>query len=311
MTNKTKIYILYLILVFAISVFSVGCGDEKTTSNEGMQIYEVDKAATKVVGHDFEPSDNAEDKIINEMLIELGKSSKDGKMIAPIPDNTAVNKFNLTDGILTIDFSDAYVNLEQRKEILSRAAIVKTLAQIESVEYVAFTVNGQPLVTPAGLTPGLMKPDDFVGNFGAKLDNSSIGDFRIYFADESGTMLKQYEINDAEYGGYSQEEFVLNQLVKGPQESGFTQTLSKDVKINNVVTINNICYVDFGNSFMDEQGKVSDQLVIYSVVNTLSEINGVHKVQISVNGDSSLKYNGTISLVEPFTRNLDYIIKGE
>ena len=52
---------------------------------------------------------------------------------------------------------------------------------------------------------------------------------------------------------------------------------------------------------------VSNKLVIYSIVNSLLELDNIHKVQISVEGDSALKYHDDISLAEPFIRNLDLV----
>ena len=73
------------------------------------------------------------------------------------------------------------------------------------------------------------------------------------------------------------------------------------------MTANNICYVDFDESFLNEQSTLSDTLVIYSIVNSLSGLNEIHKVQISINGDAMLEYHNNISLSEPFIRNLDLI----
>ena len=48
---------------------------------------------------------------------------------------------------------------------------------------------------------------------------------------------------------------------------------------------------------------------MYSIVDSLLELDGVHKVQISVNGDTTEKYDNKISLSQPFIRNLDIIEK--
>jgi germination protein M len=116
---------------------------------------------------------------------------------------------------------------------------------------------------------------------------------------------------DAKYGEKSKEVFIVEQLIKGPKEKGYTATLSSKIKIINVMTANNICYVDFDESFLTEQSSVSNTLVIYSIVNSLSELNEIHKVQISVKGDATLNYHDEISLAEPFIRNLDLIETAE
>ena len=44
-----------------------------------------------------------------------------------------------------------------------------------------------------------------------------------------------------------------------------------------------------------------------NILNSLLELDNIHKVQISVEGDSALKYHDDISLAEPFIRNLDLV----
>ena len=65
--------------------------------------------------------------------------------------------------------------------------------------------------------------------------------------------------------------------------------------------------MEWGDNILTEQSTVSNKLVIYSIVNSLLELDNIHKVQISVEGDSALKYHDDISLAEPFIRNLDLV----
>ncbi|MCI9373962.1 MAG: GerMN domain-containing protein, partial [Lachnospiraceae bacterium] len=46
---------------------------------------------------------------------------------------------------------------------------------------------------------------------------------------------------------------------------------------------------------------------IYSITNSLIELPNINKVQISVNGDTSLFYKESISLTNIFERNLDLV----
>ena len=129
----------------------------------------------------------------------------------------------------------------------------------------------------------------------------------MYFANKKGTKLKEYNLNNASYSGKSKEQFIVEQLIKGPQKEKYTATLTSDTELISVATAGNICYVDFGDNFLTEQSTVSNKLVIYSIVNSLLELDNIHKVQISVRGETSIKYNEDISLEQPFIRNLDLV----
>ena len=301
---KNTVYVL-LILVSATLLF--GCSDSEKKSSKGFSIYYIDKSGTKIINEDYEPEEKSDQDLISNLIDKLRKDGTSDEHIGAIPQNITVNGFDLTDGIVTVDFNQEYKNIESQREVLCRAAVVLTLSQVASVEYVSFTINDKPYVKGDGQLAGNMKASDFVSDLGGGNNAFATADFKLYFANDDGSKLKEYKLINANYGEKTKELFIIEKLIKGPDKSGYTPTLSTKVKINNVITANNICYVDFGDNFKTEQSKVANKLVIYSIVDSLSELNEIHKVQISVNGDSSLKYHDDIPLSEPFIRNLDLV----
>ena len=67
-----------------------------------------------------------------------------------------------------------------------------------------------------------------------------------------------------------------------------------------------ICYVNFYEAFLNAIPDVLDSITIYSIVDSLSELPNISRVQILVNAKSYKKYN-TSSLVTSVERNLDYL----
>ena len=51
--------------------------------------------------------------------------------------------------------------------------------------------------------------------------------------------------------------------------------------------------------------------MIYSIVNSLAELPNVNKVQLSVNGDTSITHRESFSLGTVYERNLDYVNASE
>lgn len=305
---KKNINILFsLILIITMSMLLCGCNEKEEKTESGYSIYYVNKEGTKIESETYSPKETATEQLIFELLEKLSRSGSGEERASAIPDNVAVNGYNLTDGIATIDFDERYYDMDTQREVLCRAAVVMTISQVKDVEYVAFTINDYPYQIPGGSFVGVMQASDFVADLGGEDNDFAKADFKLYFANEDGTKLKEYVLEDAKYGEKSKERFVVEQLIKGPQRSGYTATLSSKIKLINIVTANNVCYVDFEENFATELSKVSNQMVIYSIVNSLSELNGIHKVQISINGDSAVKYHDDISLSETFTRNLDLI----
>ena len=68
-----------------------------------------------------------------------------------------------------------------------------------------------------------------------------------------------------------------------------------------------ICYVNFDSSFLTGTLKTSEKLPIYAIVNSLTELQTVSRVQIIVDGSQNVMFRDVVSLNEPFERDESYI----
>lgn len=299
--------VIFIIICAVLSLGLIGCQKDNNSKKANTRIYYVNQEEKKLVSENYESRQDKALSIMEDYLEKLANNGEKDGSSAAIPSGIEINGFDITDGIATIEFTESYSKLTPQREVLCRSAIVLTLTQIKGVEYVAFTVNDSPLRQRDGSLVGTMKASDFVADLGGGTNTHATADFTLYFANSEGSKLKEYKLMNAKYGEKSKERFIVEQLIRGPKKKGYTATLSSNLKLVNIVTANNICYVDFEENFLTEQSAVSNTLVIYSIVNSLSELNEIHKVQISVNGDAMLKYHDETSLAEPFIRNLDLI----
>lgn len=300
-------YTINLILLVSLIVTLWGCGSkQEKKSKTGFLMYYVNTANTKLVTESYNIKDGEVENQISEAIKALQSNGRDNDKKA-IPDTVKVNRYTLADGLLTVDFSESYNLLSSQREVLCRAAVVCTLNQIEGVDYVAFTINGVPYGQTGDNTVTAMQASDFIAGLRGDTADRNKDDFKLYFANKKGNKLKEYNLKNASYSGKSKEQFIVEQLIKGPRKGKYTATLTSDTQLISVATAGNICYVDFGDNFLTEQSTVSNKLVIYSIVNSLLELDNIHKVQISVEGDSVIKYHEDISLAEPFIRNLDLV----
>lgn len=72
-----------------------------------------------------------------------------------------------------------------------------------------------------------------------------------------------------------------------------------------------VCYVSLDEAFKNQDYKVNEAIVIYSIVDSLSELSTISKVQISVNGDTSGVYRDNFPLADMYDRNMDYVTGAE
>ena len=68
--------------------------------------------------------------------------------------------------------------------------------------------------------------------------------------------------------------------------------------------------MDLNDAFLKESMVLTPEVIIYSIVNSLTEVNGVTGVQISVNGSSSVLFMDEIPLSQTFVKNVN-LMEGE
>ena len=299
--------ILSLILISVLTISLFGCGEAEKQETSGMSVYYINKTADELASEEYSVKSDNENNQITDLLDALSKDGDKSEDKAAIPESVIVNGFKLENGIITVDFNSEYKQLENQREVMCRAAVVLTLIQINAVDGIAFTVEDKPYEKVAGTKLGVMDASSFVSMLRGGDDQFVKADFLLYFGNDDGSKLKKYELKNANYGNKTKEEFIVEKLISGPDKDGYMPTLNKNVKLRSVSSSNNICYVDFDDSFLRERSGAFDDVCIYSIVNSLCELNDIHEVQITVNKESDITYHKKISLREPFIRNLDIV----
>ena len=246
---------------------------------------------------------------VSELLYQMFDADyTDDHMYSAKPDSVTVNDYVInSDGVLTVDFSDEYLMLSNVQEIILRSAIVLTVIQVEGISGVSITVNGKPIRYTSGQEIGTMTADDFVNillNENGMLKQET--DVILYFANADGTALipvtSHLEISN---NNASIEEYILGQILAGPETgNGVYPTISSSVELINVVTSDKVCYVNFGQSFLDQDLQpVSDEIMIYSIVNSLCRLSYVNSVQFLVDGETVSALHTVTDISTPFSRN--------
>jgi germination protein M len=297
------------VLVFCMTILLVACtqnytGSEQINLDESMtQIYYIDASETKVVGEEYVPVGKTRDALVLEYLEALSTDPKSYFLKKAKPDSLEVEKYNFNeDGGLSIYFNSDYSNLTGISEVLARAAIVKTLSQIEGIDSIEFYVSGQPLMGTNGKSISFMDPEDFIDNTGAEDVYVT-----VYFSNEEGTALVDSNLKITYNGNISIEQLVIERLISGPIEKHMIKTIPEGTKLIKVTTKDGICYVDFNNKFLDKITGINDKVVIYSIVNSLDELSTINKVQFTINGAAKKNYREGIDFDSFFERNLELV----
>lgn len=293
-------------LILLAALLSACKKDDKDILNDRKEVnvYYFDTKTSSIVSEPYVPQGETKAELVDELLNKLKQVPENVIYKSALPESVTVKEayFNL-DGRLTINFDSNYSSLTGIPEVLCRAAIVKTLCQIPGVELIEFNVNGQPLKDSNDVVVGFLTAKDFIDN----IEDEMSYKVNLYFANEQGDALIQVT-SDVYYNGTGTiEELVIKQLINGPTELGVYDTIPEGTTLLNVSTNEGICTVDFNEKFLEKLPNITDEVAIYSVVNTLVELNNVNKVQFKINGQVQKTYREGIPFDKYFERNLTLI----
>lgn len=310
MNSRNRFLTVLILMALVVSVMA--CGSEPVVSGTVYKIYYVNKEETKIFSVEYGSETRDTETLLGELLEQLRTTGERMEYIAPLAGDFALLDYTLDNGQLTLNFDEQYKKMDVIREVLVRAAIVRTLTQIPGVDYVAFTIHGEMLTNDAGVAVGTMAADTFIDNAGNEINAYEKVNLRLYFANETGDGLVEENRRNVVYSSnISLEKLVVEQLLKGPMAQGAYPTINPLTKILSVNIKDGVCYVNFNEEFLNQPYNVSTDVTIYSITNSLVELPNVNKVQISVSGETDILYRENVSLNNVFERNLDLITTTE
>jgi spore germination protein GerM len=129
----------------------------------------------------------------------------------------------------------------------------------------------------------------------------------LYFADETGTCLKQETRKIPKEEGLARA--TINQLIVGPMTSGLLPTIPVNTLLEDINIADGICTVDFSMELSSEHpgGLTNEELTVYSIVNTLTQFPSVEQVKILVNGKEVKTIAGHVDVSQAMSRNVEII----
>ena len=308
---KKKIRLAFVLMVLVL--FGAGCTSKEENDKKQYEIYYLDRNENHITALPYETVTPKAEKefLVKELLMQLGTQREDVEHKPAMVDFTVKNCI-IRESQVTLNLSKEYEMMDFTKEVLVRAAIVKTLTQIEGVELVRIQVEGKDLADVDGKPVGVMSADTFIDNTGEDMKKYEEVTLTLYFANETGDKLMKVNRTMRYNTNISLEKLVVEQLVYGPvgnkgkDDVQVYPTLNQGIKIISVNIKDGICYVNLNNTFLALNSNVTADTIIYSLVNSLTELPGVLKVQLAVDGETEVAL-GDKMLSTLFERNPDMV----
>ncbi|GAG68250.1 unnamed protein product, partial [marine sediment metagenome] len=121
----------------------------------------------------------------------------------------------------------------------------------------------------------------------------------------------QAEYMKGEYRTISNDDPVknaVNELLKGPNSANLVALIPEGTKLLNAEVKNDIAYVDFSSDILKgaSGGSILQRFIIYTIVNTVTEIDEVDAVQILIGGKNVGTF-GDFDISKPLYKDINMI----
>jgi len=196
------------------------------------------------------------------------------------------------EGTVNIDLSKEYYSKRNSdapvsEELLARYSIVSTLCQFDQIKKVKIYIDGKDMKANSGEgnIVSSMGSGSVMINSPSSVETKTEKFVTLYFTNKSGSMLYP-ETRKATMADNSLEKTVVNELIRGPVSNDYVRTFSDTAQLISVETTEGVCFVNFSNGFLSKiEGDVKgEKIAVYSVVNSLTRLPDIEKVQILIDG---------------------------
>lgn len=311
----------WFLVLFVVALLTA-CTTQKVNKEEPLelkknQIYvffiNADRTDVHAIPYTMkEPDDIAAtvEDIIDYMINE--KITADYQV--PIPSGIIYldNVYDDLQDSVKISFNVTYESVNAEDLLFFKTCVAWTILQLDKVDSISISLTDLANKdAETATTVETFDKDSFNLNFGDKSGYKQTSTIMLYFASKDGETLKPYQQTVEILNTTSLPRLVVESLIAGPEEDGYTETLSDEVKIRNISVKDGICYVDLSDEFYDTSNPLRNDIIVYSVVNSLVELPNVTKVQFLKNGEKLQFFRETLPFDGIFERNLDLIKQEE
>ncbi|MBD9219786.1 MAG: hypothetical protein EGQ35_05630 [Clostridiales bacterium] len=302
-----------LLMLAVLTGLFTGCTssdnvEQQTYGSEGYcEIYYVDNITQMLKAENVIMDSEKQNEQVLSLFKKLSGIAKTEERSGVVPRGLEINSISIDNGTLTIDFNAVYNSMTAGEELAFRAAAVYTFTSLDFVDYLLITVDGNELKTAKGMLMGKLGREDVIMNGDISAEPTNYEILTLYFENSEGSALST-EIREVQVNpNLPVERYIVEQVIAGPEDESLRSTVPYDTKIRDISTADGVCYVDLSVEFVNKQlGLEKDALAaVYSIVNSLCEIEDVTKVQFLIEGEKLDSYRNVIDLSKPVEPNYD------
>ena len=291
-------------IVAAVGVFisNVTDGDRYGVD---VSLYFFDDKKTSIVEevHEINYSDSHD--LPYAVLEELMRGPVNKKCVSPINKDVKILHVKNNEGAMNVDLSREFLSGDSSQDILATYAVVKSMCSLANVQSVKVTVENKDIVAPDGNVIDYLSNSDI--NISSEDDSSDV--VLLYFPSKTTQMLVREVRSISSEDKKTKEQYIVNEIITGPQNKELQSVLATDTTLISAETKDGICYLNFKSNFIDKNSGSKEKLAVYSIVNSLTELENVEQVQFLIDGKKVDTFGQTY-IGDMFYRN-DMLIEGK
>lgn len=219
------------------------------------------------------------DKVTAAMRALLGGT---GGCASPYIPGVQMTGVQYDDGRVTVDFNEVYLDMDGAALACAEACAVLTLCGIDGITGASFTSGGVRHMS--GERKAMSAEDVVTGDLSLKPVEREVS---VYFSDGSTQYIVSETRNVVLRENALLERYVIEELIKGPNDDTLFSTLPRGTSLVSVSSENRICYVNFSAEFSEIMSWTLDRRIqtLTAVTNSLCGVDGVDCVQYYAAGD--------------------------
>lgn len=295
------------VLVAAAVIVIIAVTSTSTREKAAVDLYFINEHNSAIVAEPREIRYKNDYELVEDIIEGMRKGPMAAKNNRSLPRGVRVYGISFDDEeSLTIDLTEGFSKFNTDKSLLPMYAVTKSICSAGIVKRVRITENGADITDTAGGTVGYITGEDI--NLENEEYQSEMRDVTLYFANSDGTALRRETRTIKITDRLPMEQYIINELVKGPKSKDMQRILSKKTALVSVALEDNICYLNFRAEFLSDNAGDSthNKLVIYSIVNSLSELDTISRVQFYMDGKREEKF-GDFAIKDCISRNTNVI----
>ena len=159
------------------------------------------------------------------------------------------------------------------------------------------------------VTPVQEKQEPKVEKKEEKKEKNQEFTLNVYYPNEDGTKLMPVKRKVRPLSSEDKYTAAVKSLMEGTKEKGKIVIIPKQAKLRSVKLVNGVAKVDFSQDLVKHfvGGSTGEEMLVGSVVNTLTEFPEVKQVQILIEGSPVETLGGHMDLSTPLSRMKDLL----